>query len=152
MKEDRYRRIFCEGYNIGFKFPKSDICVTCDELHIVNNSAGSAGTDLTVKGNAELLQKELHLRYAESIRQKMTEYTEIAISNPEDVHVITVDLQQTLPTPKLTVGHAFYCRKLWTYNVGIHNCATDAAYMSIAKATKIKIKNTCEGYMYDIKS
>lgn len=32
MSEDKYRRIFCTSYNIGFKVPKSDTCKTCDSL------------------------------------------------------------------------------------------------------------------------
>lgn len=104
VKENRYRRIFSESYNIGFKFPKSDTCAICDELHIVINNED---TELAAKARAES-EKELHLRYADSLRQKLTEYTQTAKNIPDDVHLITVDLQQTLPTPKLTVGHAFY--------------------------------------------
>lgn len=95
VKEDRYRRIFSESYNIGFKFPKSDTCAICDELHIVINNED---TELAAKARAES-EKELHLRYADSLRQKMTECTQTAKNNPNDVHVITVDLQQMLPTP-----------------------------------------------------
>lgn len=74
-------------------------------------------------------EKELHLRRAESLRGELNEYTDQSKTSPADVHVITVDLQQTLPTPKLSCGPAFYCRKLWTYNVGIHNCATGKGFM-----------------------
>ena len=49
----------------------------------------------------------------------------------EDPHklFIAVDLQQALPTPKLSVGQAFYKRKLWTYNWGIHACGNDLGCM-----------------------
>lgn len=28
--EDKYRRVFCTNYNIGFKVPRTDTCKTCD--------------------------------------------------------------------------------------------------------------------------
>lgn len=90
VKEDRYRRIFSESYNIGFKFPKSDTCAICDELHNVINKED---TEVAAKARAES-EKELHLRYADSLRQKMTEYTQTAKNNPDDVHVITGDLHK----------------------------------------------------------
>jgi hypothetical protein len=36
--------------------------------------------------------------------------------------VLTMDLQQALPTPKLFCGPAFYERKVWTYSFNIHDC------------------------------
>lgn len=125
VSEDKYRRIFCEQYNIGFKFPKSDTCNKCDSLQIVIDDPNKDEDDK----NKAKQEKELHLRKADSVRDKMREYTAQSKDSPEDVHVITVDLQQTLPTPKLSCGPAFYCRKLWTYNVGIHNCGTGRGFM-----------------------
>ena len=34
VTEDRYRRIFCECFNIGFVLPKTDTCKTCDAFNI----------------------------------------------------------------------------------------------------------------------
>jgi hypothetical protein len=36
--------------------------------------------------------------------------------------VLPMELQQSLPTPKLSCGPAFYKRKVWTYNINIHDC------------------------------
>ena len=43
--------------------------------------------------------------------------------------VIAVDLQQVLPTPKLTAGVAYYKRKLSVFNLGIHDLLNDRGYM-----------------------
>ena len=40
------------------------------------------------------------------------------------VDVFHFDLQQNMPTPKLTVGKQFYLRLLWTYLFGIF-CASN---------------------------
>ncbi|CAH1112422.1 unnamed protein product [Psylliodes chrysocephalus] len=45
------------------------------------------------------------------------------------VLVIAFDLQETLSTPSLIVGPAFYLRKAWTYNLGIHDCISGQASM-----------------------
>ncbi|XP_030755399.1 uncharacterized protein LOC115881846 [Sitophilus oryzae] len=38
-------------------------------------------------------------------------------------HLLTMDLQQTIPLPKLSTSKAFYLRQMWFYNFGIH-CVT----------------------------
>lgn len=43
--------------------------------------------------------------------------------------VISFDMSQALPIPKLTIGPAFYCRNIWMYNLGIHDCPTEKGHM-----------------------
>ncbi|XP_050507501.1 uncharacterized protein LOC126885115 isoform X1 [Diabrotica virgifera virgifera] len=40
--------------------------------------------------------------------------------NDNTVCYITMDLQQTMPLPKITTSKAFYLRQIWLYNLGIH--------------------------------
>nr|CAH7762462.1 unnamed protein product [Callosobruchus chinensis] len=42
---------------------------------------------------------------------------------------IIVATAQALPVPYLTTGPAFYLRKAWVYNLGIHDCVNDKGYM-----------------------
>ena len=37
----------------------------------------------------------------------------------------TFDFQKNLPLPTLTHSDVFYCRQLWVYNFGIHDCIAD---------------------------
>ena len=53
--------------------------------------------------------------------------TQHAKDNPDDIHVICFDLQQALPTPKISSGPAFYKRKLWTCNLCIHDAGSNNA-------------------------
>lgn len=65
------------------------------------------------------------------MRAKFKEFSVKTNENPNEVglHTISIDLQQTLPTLKLSCGSAFYLRKIWTQNVGIYNCGNDSGYM-----------------------
>jgi len=47
------------------------------------------------------------------------------------LYTIAMDLQQTLPSPKLSVGPAFYKRKVMTYNIAVHDGASNDAYMML---------------------
>lgn len=98
--------------------PKSDTCKTCDMFHI---KLSEPTTSEEEKPNLQN-EKELRLRRADVMQAKLIEYTTEAKMHPDRLHTITIDLQQTLPTPKLTCGPSFYLRKLWTYNVGIYDC------------------------------
>ena len=54
--------------------------------------------------------------------------------NP-NVAAICFDLQQTQPTPKLAASMAYYKRKLWTYNLCVHNLKTEKSTMYLWNET-----------------
>lgn len=41
---------------------------------------------------------------------------------------MTVDLQQTMPLPKLSTSKVFYLRQIWFYNFGIHTITSENRY------------------------
>ena len=50
----------------------------------------------------------------------------------------TFDFQQNLPLPTLTHSDVFYCRQLWVYNFGIHDCIADEGIMHLWDETTAK--------------
>ncbi|KAJ8884971.1 hypothetical protein PR048_011167 [Dryococelus australis] len=108
--------------------------VKTDTLNLLQNTNTDkyfvmATTFLKTKRKRSLqCKKKIHLRRAEAIRDKLKQYTAKAKEGPEIVHTVSIDLQQTIPTSKLTCGHAFYLQKIWTYNVDIHDCSMDVGH------------------------
>lgn len=50
----------------------------------------------------------------------------------------TFDFQQNLPLPTLTHSDVFYCRQLWVYNLGVHDCVSDVGIMHLWDETTAK--------------
>ena len=118
-----YRSNFHKYFSLSFKKPKSDTCKSCDSLNIKI----LAEVD-PVKKQSLTNELTLHKKKAKSAYDNLQSDTQVA-KKDNDIHVITIDLQQCLPTPHLTVGVTFYKRQLWTFNFGVHNVASDDAYM-----------------------
>lgn len=111
----KYCKIFT-AFNIGTNPPMVDTCSTCDrlnrELEVASNNKDS------VTHSSLLTQKKVHVVKAKVARNIMDAYSE---DNDPSLCVIAMDLQQTLATPRLTTNVAYYKRKMWTYNFGVHN-------------------------------
>ena len=105
--------------------PKTDTCKTCDSLKVQIEAEEDEAKLAQLKG-----KKELHLCMAERSYQRLKEDSALAKSN-SDVLTITLDLQQSLPTPVLSTNVVFYKRQLWTYNLGIHNCGAETGHMHV---------------------
>lgn len=92
-----YRAIFERKFNLSFGIPKSDTCSTCDA------------------GNHTAEHEENYkTAFAQQKRDRVT------ASEDSKVCYLTLDLQQTMPLPKLSTSKAFYLRQMWFYNLGIH--------------------------------
>lgn len=144
---DRYRRIFNLEYNIGFKMPKSDTCATCDSLNLMINS----NKDNESEAKNLQVKLQLHQTRAQAMQQNLKDEVKNNEEN-QNTTIISFDLQQTLPTPSLTVGLAFYLRKVWTYNLGIHDCVSGQGHMfmwteSVAKRGSCEIASVLLKYI-----
>lgn len=73
-------------------------------------------------------EQKLHHNTADEMQENIR-ITSREAKIAKNANVIALDLQQNLPTPSLTVGLAFYSRKTWTYNFGIHDCVTGQGHM-----------------------
>ena len=109
--------------SISLHRPKTDTCKTCDSI----NAHITAEEDPTAKQRLQL-ELKLHHCKAEPAYQQMKEDTALCRSLQE-VDMITFDLEQSLPTPKLSTNLVFYKRQMWTYNLGIHDCSNEMGYM-----------------------
>lgn len=119
---------YSKDFNIGFKLPKSDTCKPCDILNIRIKDSTSASE--AEKSASLKTQLELHQRRAEALQQSLKDEVNTAKETGNTL-VVSFDLQQALPVSNLTVGPAFYLRKAWTFNLGVHDCITDIGYMYI---------------------
>ena len=125
MKEWLHRKIFNEEFNLGFGYPRSDTCQTCDGLRIAIEAASDQTTRQEL--NLELAEHQLKASLG---YQYLREDTQLAHSD-SNVHVVTFDLQQNLPVPTLTHSAMFYLRQLWVYNFGIHECSGGNGIMCV---------------------
>lgn len=97
VKECTYRNIFVNEFNFSFGQPRSDTCSTCD--------AGLSNDE-----HVENYHAAFNLLKSDRENAKISENTVY----------ITIDLQQTMPLPRLSTSKAFNLRQMWMYNLGIH--------------------------------
>ena len=106
-----YRRKF-NTFRLGFKPPMTDTCSFCDSMNVQIKKATPDLID-------ELKEKKKeHLRKARAGQNLMKE---LAKDKDPDTRCICIDLQQTLPVPRMATSVAYYQKKLWLYNLCIHD-------------------------------
>nr|CAH7753491.1 unnamed protein product [Callosobruchus chinensis] len=113
IKKCSYSKIFVTEFNLSFGNPKSDTCAICDagEVNEEHNENYTAGTK-AIKADKEKAKTTDNLVY------------------------LTIDMQQTMPLPKLTTSKVFYLRQLWFYNFGIHIVAKNTEKASFCTWTE----------------
>nr|CAI5830759.1 unnamed protein product [Callosobruchus analis] len=113
IKKCSYSKIFVTEFNLSFGNPKSGTCAICDagEVNEEHNENYTAGTK-AIKADKEKAKTTDNLVY------------------------LTIDMQQTMPLPKLTTSKVFYLRQLWFYNFGIHIVAKNTEKASFCTWTE----------------
>lgn len=128
VTEHFYRDVFTKKYNIGIAPPSKDTCTTCDLTNAEIQRAQAEGKDTT------MLQQKL-----QEHKNKAAEAQELLRTLKTDPDpqrkVVCIDLQQTLPCPRLTTGIAYYKMKLWVYNFCIHDVKSGKSTMFVWEET-----------------
>lgn len=105
---------------IKFKSPSVDTCKTCDLLMAkIDVTSPDSKERASLKSEQTIHHLEADLAYKSKDRDKLISKTNASI------RTYTFDLQQCLPTPYLQNSLSFYKRQLWTYNLTVHDCATN---------------------------
>ena len=93
-----YNDIFVRDYNIVFKPPKTDVCATCEKFEVQIANGRGEGTGVSaIQG-----QLRQHKEEAQVPRRLLQEAEAAPIAADDDyLWVIAMNLQQTLPCPRL---------------------------------------------------
>ena len=111
VKSSYYRMKF-KGLRLGFRPPMSDTCSRCDTLKVAIKSASPD----EVQGLRD--KKKEHVKKAKEGQRLMKK---LAKDTDDNTRCICLDLQQTLPVPRMSTSIAYYQKKLWMYNLCIHD-------------------------------
>jgi hypothetical protein len=115
VKESLYRQIFVTEFNLRFHQPSKDSCDTCCKF------------DLRRKSNGGVLLVDDEHEYALHIRRKEQARSSKIVDKESASNIkvcAAMDLEQVLTVPKLSVGSAYYLRKLNMYNLTFYNLGT----------------------------
>lgn len=135
---------------LKFKRPALDTCTTCDTL---NSSIKNANAD-----ERSILETQLREHQEAADRAYASKKFDIQLSKSQpNLLVFTFDLQQVLPTPRLTSGNVFYKRQLNTYNLTIHNCTDGSSnhfmwHEAIGKRGSVEIASCLYKFLQSVPS
>lgn len=136
LSVNEMHRLYCEKYaysvsiskfsplfstlNLKFKKPKIDTCHKCDLLQCKIQVAKPEELD------SLQLEQSKHVNLAEKAYNAKKNDKQRALADAT-LKVLCFDLQQCLPTPLLRTSLSFYKRPLWTFNLTMHDCASNQA-------------------------
>ena len=114
--------------NIGFGYPRSDICNLCEKQEVDLKKAQIAGDKKLQK---KLKQEiKLHHRKANVFTVQNQEAT-VNAKLCNDCAVTAMDYQKHMPLPLIGVSQEYYKRQLWIHNFCIHDTVQDQATMFV---------------------
>ena len=119
VKESKYRQIFTEHYNIVPHPPRTDVCDFCSW------SKTQIKAKLSKNQSVLTLEDDLRVHKAEAEKQKnlLSKLEKSCIEDGpyHEWRTICIDLQQTLPVPRMNIQSAYYKSKVSLYNCCIYD-------------------------------
>lgn len=105
VKENIYRKIFCDRFNLGFHRPKKDVYNFCSEFKAQK------------KPSSDLIEKhEKHLQRKKEGDKERQKDRNLKTSENNDTAVVTIDWENIFSLLKANVSCFFYTSKLTVYN------------------------------------
>jgi hypothetical protein len=125
VKYGFFRYIF-RDCNVGFGFPRADICGFCDELDVKIKSAKVSENLLEIESLNNIM-KEHHnqANYFYTLQNKIKELSK----ENNDISVLSVDYQKNFYLPITKVSIEYFCRQLSLHNFCIHEMVSKKATM-----------------------
>ncbi|KAG7163727.1 putative inactive dipeptidyl peptidase 10-like [Homarus americanus] len=111
-----YHTVFTRDYNIVFRAPLTDVCNTCEKLESQIFSLQKDGQDISDVRNTLREHKAIA-----QVPRDLLHQAEQGGPGNGDVKMVAIDLQQTLPCPRLRASNAYYKQKLWVYNYCVYD-------------------------------
>ena len=112
--ESVYRKVFTNDFDLKFQMPKKDTCIRCDTY----KTKISAVKDEADEDRKQLeLEQNIHHEKAKDAREQLQADRQRSKEVASNCHVITFDLQGTLPTPRLSTNIVYYKRQLMVYSI-----------------------------------
>ncbi|XP_066987766.1 uncharacterized protein [Macrobrachium rosenbergii] len=129
VKESFYRNAVNVKFNVGFAPVRTDTCNTCDLFtNQIKTLKDSAASEDVISGLEEQLAE--HRTLGNQGQNFIARFKGGPFDN-DGTLALCFDLQQTLPTPKLAHGAAYYLRKLWTFNFCVTNMRSNVSTMFV---------------------
>lgn len=117
VKENVYRKVFNEEFNLAFHVPKKDVCDLCSEYE-----------KKKTLNDAEKMKIDDHQRNKCAVKKER----DFDRTNNEDTTaIITYDLQNVFSLPRAPVSNFFYKRKFSVFNLTGHCNLNKTTYCSI---------------------
>jgi len=129
VKENVYRKVFCEHFNLSFFKPKKDQCSLCT-LYERRKSGGNLSTAFIEQYKQHQLDKT-QAREEKSLDKHRAQ-------TDQSIYVATFDLQAVLTTPCSLVSELYYSRKLCCYNLTIYSLGDKNVFCHVWDETQGK--------------
>lgn len=135
LSYETYRSIFVNNFNIGFGYPRSDTCSTCDEFAAktkalkanLKNSNELQKSDIEKEIKKLEIENKLHKMKAGVFYQRKRQ-TRMQCQSSSVKEAIAMDFQKNLSMPNITTNDVYYKRQLTLNTFNIHELSTSKSY------------------------